>query len=157
MRLSTDNRISYSVDPYFRLMVNLSTPIKSPANPAKGWVPALRFAVLSEQGEEVGQLTFRLGDTQWLTHYAGHVGYHIYPPFRNRGFATQACRLLEPLALAAGFSTLWVTCNPANVGSRRVCEKLGAELMGIVDLPPGNDMYEAGERQKCRYRWRLAP
>jgi tagatose 1,6-diphosphate aldolase len=31
----------------------------------------------------------------------------------------------------------------------------GLELVEIVDLPPNNEMYQRGERQKCRYRLRL--
>ena len=45
------------------------------------------------------------------------------------------------------------TTTPDNLASRRTCEILGAELVETVELPPGNDMYERGERQKCRYRW----
>jgi tagatose 1,6-diphosphate aldolase len=31
----------------------------------------------------------------------------------------------------------------------------GAEFIDINDLPPETDMYQEGERQKCRYRLTL--
>jgi tagatose 1,6-diphosphate aldolase len=57
-----------------------------------------------------------------------------------------------PLARRHGLYALWITCNPENVASRRTCELTGAEFVEIVDLPPESDMYERGERRKCRYR-----
>jgi hypothetical protein len=32
-------------------------------------------------------------------------------------------------------------------------ELAGARLVEIVDLPQDTDMYQGGERQKCRYRF----
>jgi tagatose 1,6-diphosphate aldolase len=60
--------------------------------------------------------------------------------------------LLLPLARSHGLMTIWITCNPDNFASRRTCELAGATLVEIVDLPEDNDMYQRGERQKCRYR-----
>ena len=45
--------------------------------------------------------------------------------------------------------------NPENTASRRTCEFAGGVLEGIVELPPDNDMYLEGERQKCIYRFSL--
>jgi tagatose 1,6-diphosphate aldolase len=50
---------------------------------------------------------------------------------------------------------LWITCNPENIASRRTCEAAGADFVEIVDLPSDIDMYQEGERQKCRYRLKL--
>jgi len=62
--------------------------------------------------------------------------------------------LLE-IARRHGMTIVWITCNPENVASRRTCELVGGELVEIVDLPSDSDMYQEGERQKCRYRIRL--
>ena len=51
-----------------------------------------------------------------------------------------------------GINPVWITCNPDNWASRRTCELAGARLIEIVDLPEHTDMYQKGERQKCRYR-----
>jgi len=44
---------------------------------------------------------------------------------------------------------------PENTPSRRTCEKIGAKLLEIVDLPVHNQMYLEGERRKCIYEWKL--
>ena len=74
------------------------------------------------------------------------------PEHRGRRYAARGVRLLLPLAARHGIDPLWITCNPENLASRRTCELAGAELVEVVDLPPGEEMYQAGERQKCRYR-----
>jgi tagatose 1,6-diphosphate aldolase len=136
-------------------MIRLSEPVKTAGNEKKGWVSTHTFTMLDETGQPVGEIALRLGHTEWVVQYAGHVGYHVNAPFQGRGYATQACLLLRPLAVNEGFTELWITCNPDNWASRRVCEKIGAVLVNIVDLPPGNEMYERGERQKCRYLWKI--
>ena len=50
---------------------------------------------------------------------------------------------------------LWICCNPENWASRKTCEYAGAELIEIIDVPPGNDLYDRGDRLNCRYQLRL--
>jgi tagatose 1,6-diphosphate aldolase len=99
-----------------------------------------------------GGVGLRIGNSPDLELYLGHIGYNVFPPARGRHLAERACRLLLPLARAHGMSTLWITCNPDNWPSRRTCERLGAELVGIVPLPRDHVLYQRGERNKCRYR-----
>ncbi len=125
---------------------------KYPGNPAHGWVPAYRFRMtLVGQTQEIGSIELRVGNTPHILMYAGHIGYRVAPEHRGHHYAARACRLLFPLARSHGLDTLWITCNPDNIASRRTCELLGAKLVEIVDLPPDTDMYLMGERQKCRY------
>jgi len=124
-----------------------------PGNPAIGYVPAYRFRMtLVGQDEEIGYIELRVGDTHHLAMYAGHIGYRVVPQHRGHRYAARSCRLLLPLARDHGLKTLWITCNPDNIASRRTCELAGAEFIEIVDLPEDTDMYQEGERQKCRYR-----
>ena len=126
------------------------------ADPARGWVPYYVFHIHAEDSDEqVGEIHLRIGDTNHMRLYGGHVSYGVRAPYRGRRFAARAVRLVVPLAIRHGLSELWITCNPDNIASRRTCERAGAELIGIVDLPPTTDMYEEGERQKCRYRLTL--
>ena len=129
---------------------------REPANPLRGWVPAYRFAIrLDGVDHAVGRISFRVGSTHTIEQYAGHVGYEVAAAFRGQRLAERSCRLILPLARRHGFDTLWITCNPDNVASRRTCERLGAEFVGIVDVPPDNDVYEPGGERKCRYRLAL--
>ena len=124
-----------------------------PGDPAIGYVPAYRFKMtLVGQDEEIGGIELRVGNTNHVVMYGGHIGYWVASEHRGHRYAARGCRLLFPLARSHGLRTLWITCNPDNMASRRTCQIIGAELVEIVDLPDGTDMYQKGERQKCRYR-----
>jgi predicted acetyltransferase len=99
-----------------------------------------------------GAISLRVGHTADILKYFGHIGYSVYPPARGQHLAERSCRLLFPLARLHGFEELWITCNPDNIASRRTCERLGGEMVEIVDLPSDNPLYKIGERQKCRFR-----
>ena len=129
-----------------------------PADPVKNWVPFYVFHIMSAStGYRAGEIHLRIGSTEHMRLYGGHVAYGVRPEYRGNHFAGRALRLLMPLALRHGLAELWITCNPENVASRRTCEFAGAELVEIIDLPPNLDMYQEGERQKCRYRVDLLP
>ena len=125
----------------------------TPADPAKGFVPAYLFNITRpDTGEVVGGIALRVGYTSDLVWYAGHIGYGVHEPFRGNHYAGKACRLMLPLAAAHGMDALWITCNPDNWASRKTCEFIGAELVDIVNLPEYTEMYKDGQRRKCRYR-----
>jgi predicted acetyltransferase len=128
-----------------------------PADPGRGWVPYYLFHIYSvESDDRAGEIQLRIGNTEHMRLYGGHVAYGVRPQHRGRGFAARAVRLVVPLAIRHRLVELWITCNPDNVASRKTCESLGADFVEIVDLPPDIDMYQEGERQKCRYRLTLS-
>jgi len=102
-----------------------------------------------------GSISLRIGHCENLDFFLGHIGYHVLPPARGNHYAERACRLLLPLARAHGHKVLWITCNPDNFGSRRTCERLGATLVEVVQVPRDNALYSQGDRQKCRYKIHL--
>src|SRR5690606_29150198 len=89
------------------------------------------------KSEEViaGGMGLRIGMSPDIVLYFGHVGYHVYPPYRGRHLAERAVRLILPLFCSHGLDPMWITTNPDNLPSRRTCERLGAELVDIVDVP----------------------
>ena len=126
----------------------------TPADPAKEWLRAFHYDIVLTTGSTtIGEIDFRLGYTLAIVRYGGHIGYGIYPEWRGHHFAGKACRILRAVAMAHGMDVIWITCNPDNWASRKTCEWIGATLVEIVDLPPDNDQYQDGDRQKCRYRW----
>ena len=53
---------------------------------------------------------------------------------------------------AAEIETLYITCDPENVASRRSFELAGAEFLEIVDVPADCIIHKTGHPLKCRYR-----
>jgi tagatose 1,6-diphosphate aldolase len=128
-----------------------------PGNPLRDLVPAYRFHMVHPgEARKMGEIELRIGNTEHIRRYAGHIGYEVYPAYRGHHYAARSVRLLLPLAYQHGLETLWITCNPDNYASRRTCELAGFEFVEIVNLPPHTDMYRDGARQKCRYRLRLS-
>jgi predicted acetyltransferase len=124
-----------------------------PGDAAWAFLPTYRFRMThAGQDEEIGRIDLRVGEVNRNIFYGGHIGYSVDQAHRGRHYAARACRLLLPLARRHAMDEIWITCNPDNLASRRTCELAGAELIEIVDLPEDTDMYQRGERQKCRYR-----
>jgi len=129
---------------------------KQPADRLRGYVPSYEFDIcLPGKTGPIGRVGLRIGNTEHLVKYVGHIGYGIQEEYRGYQYAAKACNLIKTVAIDHGFKTLWITCNPDNYPSRRTCEILGCELVEIVDLPADTAMYREGDRQKCRYRWDL--
>jgi predicted acetyltransferase len=134
--------------------ISLELATQVPGDTTKGWAPANHYQIQKvTTKEKVGQIDLRLGYTWDLVHYGGQIGYGVREEFRGHHYAAKACLLLKPIAKQHDMDVLWITCNPDNWPSRKTCEYLGATLVEIVALPETSDMYRAGERQKCRYRW----
>lgn len=115
--------------------------------------PTYRFEIQRVGStERVGRINLRIGDSKLLTHYTGHIGYTIDEPHRGHHYAEHACRVLLTFAKRHGLQTVWITCAPDNLASRRTLERLGAELIEIVDVPADYPMAEGVVRKKCRYR-----
>lgn len=105
-----------------------------------------------DNGEEIGRIDLRVGNSNNLVMYLGHIGYHVQSKYRGNHYAARATRLLFDLARKNGMDVLWITCNPDNIASRRTCELAGATFVEVVDVPENSDFYRAGEYRKCRYR-----
>lgn len=118
------------------------------------YLPAYHFNIcLAGQPETIGRIDLRIGYTNDIVWYGGHIGYGIEETFRGHHYAGKACLLIKQIAIDHKLDVLWITCNPDNWPSRKTCEYVGCELIEIVDLLEDNEMYRRGERQKCRYRW----
>ena len=126
------------------------------ADPAMHCAPSYQFAMYLDKNPRVaGQIHLRLGDSEHLTHYAGQVAFAVTETFRGHGLASRALKLLFGLARSHGMEELWITCNPANWASRKTCERSGATLVEIAEVP--SDLSKPDDLNRCRYRIDLLP
>ncbi|MCL2811411.1 MAG: GNAT family N-acetyltransferase [Clostridia bacterium] len=126
---------------------------KQPARPDIGYVPAYLYELRAE-GKRAGEISLRIGMTDSL-YYGGQIGYAVEPEFRRRGYAGRACKLLLPLIRRHGYQKILITNDHANTASRRVCEKLGARLVRVAELPQWHDLYKEGQRHECIWVWNV--
>ena len=103
-------------------------------------------------GASRGRINLRNSHAELVERYAGHIGYEVYEAFRGRKLALRAVEMLKPLAFRLGLNPLWITCDPDNQASRRICELAGGELVEQIAIPETSLMHAGGAREKCRYR-----
>ena len=118
-------------------------------------VPAYQFRMQSAAGDYIGRIRLRVGWNDDIVRYAGQVGYAVEPAFRGRHYAERACRMIIPVAQRHGMQYLWITCQPDNLASRRTLERLGAECVGVVDVPADYPLDAGAVRQKMCFRLQL--
>jgi len=113
-----------------------------------------RFCIKTHSDNNiVGRCSFRVGDTgNRHIKYGGNIGYDIDEPYRGNKYSLKAYKLLLILAKSHGMKSVYITCDPGNKASRRICELLGADFVGVLDLPEDNYNYiNSGRRQHCVY------
>jgi predicted acetyltransferase len=116
-------------------------------------VPTYYFEMRSRPTDEVvGSINVRNARSRHIDFYAGNIGYSVDEAWRGRRYAARAVRLLLPFVRSLKIETLWITCDPDNVASRRTAELAGAKFVDIVDVPDDCIISEAGHPRKCRYR-----
>ncbi len=83
-------------------------------------------------------LRYQEGSLDLPPHVSGHVGYAVVPWKRRQGIATQALRLILPVAAERGLAKVLVTCDEDNAASQRVIERVGGIASGRAPAPePG--------------------
>lgn len=99
--------------------------------------PEYRFAIhLKADGQRIGRIHLRITTDVTVLRAMGHAGYEVDEPYRRRGYATRALRLIRQLARQHRVSPVWILIAPENVASRRAVESVGFRLVDIVDAAP---------------------
>lgn len=125
------------------------------AVPEKNYVANYIFDIKFYKGLfNIGKLHFKVGFNKSV-YYSGHIGYRVYQEYRGNSYSAKACLLIKNIAKRLGFKNVLITNNPNNIASRRTCEKIGADLIRIVDIPQQHELYQSGERKTCIYQWKL--
>lgn len=124
----------------------------TPGNAARGFVPSYHFRILLADGTDAGHLNFRVGDSDHVRLYAGHIGYEVRETHRGHGYAYQACRAVEPFVRRI-YSAAVITCDPDNIASRKTIEKLDARFIEEIPVAPHDPHFTRGSKRKLRYEW----
>lgn len=142
-----------TVERIFGDTIDLVLDRKVPANDERGLVPAYVFKMVKHgEDEAIGSIDFRAGYNDNI-YYGGHIGYGVDEAHRGHGYAAIAVGLLQPLAVFHDICPVIITCDPANLASKRTLENAGLLLKEVVHLPEDNPMYLEGEREKCIFEW----
>lgn len=121
---------------------------KVPAGP--DGLPFYFYDILVD-GIPVGKISIRIG-ANFHTYYNGNVGYEVDEPFRGRGYARAACRMILDVARFHGMTSLLLTCAESNIASYRTMEGLGAELLEICEVPREYFAWREGMERQRVYR-----
>ncbi|MGL5435967.1 MAG: GNAT family N-acetyltransferase [Lachnospiraceae bacterium] len=70
------------------------------------------------------------------------LGFHIFVPFRNRGYASEACNAILAYVKEELDCPVYAKTETGNLASVRVLEKLGFTLMEERYNPQGQDWYQ---------------
>jgi len=101
----------------------------------KGHVPRYGFSIIRiDGGEEIGVVYFAV-DTTRRQYQRGHISYGVSPAHSGHNYAMKACKLVKPVALAHGFTRLFIGSGYDNIASRKTIEKLGAVPITASDIP----------------------
>ena len=110
------------------------------------WVLVLR----SGDGEAIGNINFRPRTDS----AKGNRGFWLAEPYWNKGLMTEAIAAVNDFAFGALGIESFHVCNAiSNVGSRRVKQKTGAELVGHIELPHHNGETKAERWKVTRENW----
>ena len=128
----------------------------TPADPVKRYVPGYEFEMRCDGCKvPAGKIRLRIGRTRPLIGWCGHIGYEVDEKYRGQRYAARSCRLIFRVAYTHGLRTVWITCDPKNIASRRTCEIAGGQYVDTVTVPKGTEMYAEGKRRVRRYRFDL--
>jgi RimJ/RimL family protein N-acetyltransferase len=134
-------------------------PVPPPPGFGARWVERYRqgrldgtsaaFAVLDDDGAFLGAVMAPTIDADSRTM---ELGYVISPHTRGRGVASESLRLLTEWAFEQGAERLELLIAPDNPASRRVAERCGYRLEGVMR----SLYFKQGERQDCEL-WSKLP
>jgi predicted acetyltransferase len=81
----------------------------------------------------IGAVVIRHRLTPELRKEGGHIGFHVVPSERRRGYAKQMLAQTLERCRALGLSEVLITCDVGNTASRRVIEANGGVLQSAEE------------------------
>lgn len=115
-------------------------PVTLPDGSTVARIPGRAFWIVDGDQNAAGfcgsiNLRWCHGTADLPPHCLGHVGYAVVPWKRRQGHASAALRALLPYARSLGLPWIAVSTDPDNIGSRKVIEAAGGELVESFERP----------------------
>ena len=107
-----------------------------------------------KSNKKVGKISIRIG-TNYHSYFNGHIGYEIDECFRGNYYSFYASQLVLQVAKHYEMRSINLTCNESNISSRKVIERLGCNLIEIIDVPKNYFGWHKGMEKQCIYELRL--
>lgn len=86
---------------------------------------------IKSQSKVVGNLYFERNQRKDLMHW--ELGYRFNPDYQGNGYATEAARAFVEYAFSdMGAHRVSANCNPLNIASNKVLQKIGMKLEGTL-------------------------
>lgn len=100
-------------------------------NMPEGFIPCTTYWVMLDN-KIIGLANIKHYLNDHLRKKGGHLGLSIAKDYRRKGYGLATTKLLiEKARDEFGIDDILLTNEPDNIPSRRMCEKLGAELVDI--------------------------
>jgi predicted acetyltransferase len=97
--------------------------------PPAGWTHSSTYW-WADGDRYLGSIRIRHELLPSLMEVGGLIGYDVAPKERRHGHGTAMLRAALPIARSLGFDRVLITCDPDNVGSRKVMENNGGIFEG---------------------------
>lgn len=88
------------------------------------------------EGKMVGRIAIRHRLNEFLLQIGGHVGYIVRPSFRRKGIASEMLKQMLATPRARSIGKILLTCDEANIASRKTIEKNSGVLENITQPAP---------------------
>lgn len=115
-------------------------------------VPFYHFKITDKDGNKVGHLNFKVGETNHIMQCVGHIGYEIFPAYRGNAYSYFACNAIRPF-IRKFYDRVILTSDPENIPSIKIIEKLNATFLNETMVPKQDPSYRSGSIRKNRYEW----
>ena len=96
-----------------------------------------------DENRLIGILSVRISSDDFVTSYAGHIGYHVRPSCRRMGYGKLLLFHADRLCRQYGIARPVVCTDPGNIASQKTALSCGYVFAGEVDF--------RGERRILRY------
>ncbi len=99
----------------------------------EGLVIASQFMLVRVSDNRLlGMIQVRHYFNDYLSKYAGHIGYSVRPSERRKGYAKEMLKMTLPFCREIGLEKVLITCIDGNVGSEKTILSNGGEYESTV-------------------------